>query len=459
MSAEVILDRQSSPRSTVSTATGDLHRDARTLAQLASIVEELLELLPSRSMRTPDEQRRADYLLAPARAARRAFLATHVDAVYDVLTDNRSRHLRLGDLMFAAAERFPGLVPDRARMRAEAGLIQAERDGWEIDQAILCSAVLGSPVPGRHLIDAMLRPTVRSTSLAKDFRQTGRIELDSVRVERRGPAAHVTFHNPHCLNAEDNQLIADLETAVDLVLLDPQVRVGVLRGGTVDHPRYQGRRVFSAGINLKSLRNGEISFVDFLLGRELGYLHKIWRGLLTDPETNTWVGRTVQKPWVGAVDTFAIGGGMQLLLVLDLVIADTDAYFSLPAAAEGIVPGVGPLRLARITGPRLARQILLGGRRIDAAEADGRLICDEVVPSSGMDTSIEKAVNDLAAPAVAANRRMLHLAEEPLDLYREYLAEFAVVQATRAYSADVLAKVEQRWQRSHSAHRANGVPR
>jgi thioesterase DpgC len=263
----------------------------------------------------------------------------------------------------------------------------------------------------------------------------------------------VEFRNTARLNAEDGRLIADLDTAVDLVLLDDQVRVGVLRGGQVDHPKYRGRRVFSAGVNLTDLRNGKISFVDFLLGRELGYVNKILRGVLTEPDAGAWCERAVAKPWIAAVDTFAIGGGMQLLLVMDRVLAEENAYFSLPAAAEGIVPGLGNLRLTRQTGARLARQVILGGRRIAATEPEAALLCDEIVPAAELDAAVDRAVAELAVPAVAANRQMLTLAEEPLDHFREYLAEFAVVQAGRTYSEDVLAKVERRWQDSQRRNR------
>ncbi|MFE2328279.1 (3,5-dihydroxyphenyl)acetyl-CoA 1,2-dioxygenase DpgC [Streptomyces sp. NPDC059385] len=427
---------------------GDLAEDALLLAAFTAAGEEQLATLPVKRERDTAEQDLAQRVLTACRAARRGFLVRHAEAVYDVLTDGRTRLVRLPDLVFAAADRFPGLTPTRAAMAAEDGVIQAEKDGLEADQALFCHAVLNSPVAGRHLIDAMLAPTPRAQELLPAFRDTGRIELDSVLVERRGDAAHVTFRNAHCLNAEDNRLIADLETAVDLVLLDDRVRVGVLRGGEVDHPAYAGRRVFSAGINLKDLRNGDISFVDFLLGRELGYINKMYRGLLTAPEHGAWAERTVQKPWVGAVDAFAIGGGMQLLLVLDHVIAEEDAYFSLPAAEEGIVPGLGNLRLSRLTGARTARQVLLGGRRIAMSDPEARLVCDEVVPAAAMDDAVERAVAALSAPAVAANRRMLGLVEEPLELFRGYLAEFALVQVERSYSDDVLAKVERRWQRS-----------
>ncbi|GAA4207644.1 hypothetical protein GCM10022252_71600 [Streptosporangium oxazolinicum] len=335
-------------------------------------------------------------------------------------------------------------------MAVEESRIQAHKDGLEIDQGLFCGAVLHSPTAGRHLIDTMALPTPRALELLDGFRATGRVELASVLLERRGPAAYVEFRNAQHLNAEDNRLIGDLETAVDLALLDDRVRVGVLRGGEVDHPRYRGRRVFSAGINLKALRNGEISFIDFLLGRELGYISKMLRGLLPEPTEVTWPDPRRQKPWIGAVDTFAIGGGMQLLLVLDRVLLESGAFLSLPAAEEGIVPGLGNLRLRRLTGARMARQIILGGRRITGDDPEVRLLCDEVVPAALMDAAIEASVAELAAPAVVANRRMLGLSEEPVDLYREYLAEFAVIQATRTHSEDVLAKMERRWRRTLS---------
>ncbi|MCX5400289.1 (3,5-dihydroxyphenyl)acetyl-CoA 1,2-dioxygenase DpgC [Streptomyces sp. NBC_00102] len=428
--------------------SGRLEPDRAALAAHITETERLLALLRPRPLRTPAQQEAAERLLGGGRAARSAFLALHAEGVYDELTARRTRHLRLPELIRAAADEFPGLVPTDAQMAAENEYIQAEKDGREIDQAIFCGAILRSATAGRHLIEAMLRPTPRALELLSDYRAEGRVELSSVLVERRGRAGHVTFRNAHCLNAETNELIGDLETAVDLVLMDDATAVGVLRGGEVDHPRYEGRRVFSAGINLKDLRQGDISFVDFLMGRELGYINKMYRGLLSSPEAASWGERVQQKPWVGAVDAFAIGGGMQLLLVLDRVIAEEGAYFSLPAAEEGIVPGLGNLRLSRFTGARTARQVILGGRRIGTADPEFRLLCDEVVAPCDMADAVERAVTELAAPAVAANRHMLGLVEEPLDLYREYLAEFAVVQVARSYSEDVLAKVERRWQRS-----------
>ncbi|WSQ12849.1 enoyl-CoA hydratase/isomerase family protein [Streptomyces sp. NBC_01231] len=425
---------------------GHFDADARRLAEYAAGADRALAALAPVPDRSPQERARAAAVHAGARHARRSFLTRHTESVYDLLTDGMTRRVRLPELVYDAADRLPGLVPTRAQMADERRLVQAEKEGREIDQGLFCGAVLGSPTAGRHLVETMLGPTARALRLLDGFRAEGRAELGTVHVERRGTAAHVEFRNPRRLNAEDSRLIADLDTAVDLVLLDDTVRVGVLRGGSVDHPAHRGRRVFSAGIDLTDLRNGRIPFVEFLLGRELGYVNKMFRGLLTDTGTGARSRRGVTKPWVAAVDTFAIGGGMQLLLVLDHVIAEEHAYVSLPAAEEGIVPGVANLRLTRLAGARLARQVVLGGRRIAATDAEARAVFDEVVPADRVDEAAERAAAALSAPAVPANRHMLALAEEPLDLFRAYLAEFAVTQVERAYAPDVLAKVERRWQ-------------
>ncbi|MFF4329118.1 (3,5-dihydroxyphenyl)acetyl-CoA 1,2-dioxygenase DpgC [Streptomyces sp. NPDC001591] len=421
---------------------GDLPADAKSLAGHAADAERRLALLPPRPDRTASEAERAEALHEDCRAARRAFLARHADAVYDELTAGRTRRPRLTDLAAEAAVRFPGLVPDASQRAEERGRLQAHKEGRAIDQGIFFGALLGSPTAGTHLIESMLRPAPGSAARLAEFRRTDRLELPAVLLERRGEGAHVTFRNGHCLNAEDNRLIADLETAVDVALLDDRIRVGVLRGGPVTHPRHAGRRIFSAGINLKELHAGRISFVEFLLGRELGYVNKLARGLLREDPAAAG-GATAGKPWVGVVDGFAIGGGMQLLLVLDRVIAEEGAFLSLPAADEGIVPGLGNLRLTRLTGARTARQIILSGRRIHTSDPAAALLVDEVLPAAALDAAAERAVGELAGPAVAANRAMLTLAEEPLELLRGYLAEFAVVQARRIHSPDVLAKTQR----------------
>ena len=412
------------------------------LAEAAELADERLAALPEPAARSSAQRAEAAAVQNGIRLLRAEFMNAHVEEVYDRLTDGRAAAPRLAELVEAAATAFPGLVPTAAQLADERSRPQANKEGREIDQGIFLRAVLRSPMSGAHLMDSMLRPTPRALRLLPEFVTTGLVETKSVRLERRAGVAHLTMCREDCLNAEDNQQVDDMETVVDLALLDPGVRVGVLRGGEMTHPRYRGKRVFSAGINLKSLHAGDISLVDFLLRRELGYISKILRGVLVDAdEDGPWNGGVLEKPWVAAVDTFAIGGGTQLLLVFDHVIAAADAYLSLPAAREGIIPGVSALRLSRCAGSRVSRQVILEGRRIWAREPDARLLVDEVVEPQELDAAVEASALRLGGAAVVANRRMLNLADEPPEAFRHFIAEFALQQALRLYGEDVIDKV------------------
>jgi thioesterase DpgC len=415
--------------------------DARALERHVHDGERMLAELPSKLERGVAQQDVADRIHRSCRALRTSFMKAHANWVYDTLTECKSERLRLPELAYGAAQAFPGLVPTREQIGRELECTQDAKEAREIDQGIFFSALLGAPQCGIHLLETMLRPSQKALDQLARFRASGRLRLDTIDIERRGATAHLTVHNEACLNSEDGALIDDMETAVDLVLLDDEVRVCVLRGSPMTHPKYAGRRVFSAGINLKQLHQGQISYVDFLLKREMGYISKILRGLQVEPDGPQWPSCTLEKPWIAAVDTFAIGGGAQLLLVFDRVIGAADSFFSLPAAQEGIVPGVANLRLGRATGARMARQIVLCGRKVWANEADGKLLFDEVVEPNRMDAAIDANAAHLASPAVIANRHMLALAEEPLELFRIYMASFALEQAKRLYSQDVLDKV------------------
>lgn len=423
-----------------SAVAGPLLPDAASaLAEAAARADAALAGLPAPGLRSAEQRELARTVKDEIRTLRCRFLDVHVDAVYAALTRDRSAELRLPELAEAAARVFPGLVPTFERLAAERVLVQADKEGHEIDQGIFFSRVLRSPTAGPHLLAAMLRPTDRALRLLPEYLEKGAADLGSVLLERSGGAARITMVRDDCLNAEDVRQVDDMETAVDLALLDPAVEVGLVRGGPMTHPRHRGRRVFSAGINLKALHAGEISLVDFLLRRELGYIHKLLRGIRIDDPAR-WHTPTVAKPWVAAVDTFAIGGGAQLLLVFDHVIAASDSYLSLPAAKEGIIPGASNLRLTRHVGGRIARQVILQGRRIWAREPDARFLVDEVCDAEEMDEAVERALTRLADPAVVANRAMLNLAEEPPEAFARYMAEFALQQSLRTYGEDVLGK-------------------
>jgi thioesterase DpgC len=406
----------------------------------------LLERLPAKPQRNEAEHAAAELIKTAARAARSRFMAAHGEALYDQLTGTRSRFLRLDELLTAAAATVEGLVPRPEAIAIESGLPQRDKDGIEIDQGLFLSAVLGSQRSGEHLCHAMLLPRREALDLLPQFIRDGSLDLGTASVERRGLSAVVTMQNPRFLNAEDQTTIDPMEVCVDLALLDPSVAVGVLRGGAVAHPRH--RRVFGAGINLTRIYRGEIPFVWFLQ-RELGFVHKFYRGLAQlDAPPDDVHGETVEKPWIAAVEAFAIGGHCQYLLAMDYIIAVRDAYMTLPARKEGIIPGVANLRMARFTGDRIARQAIQYERRLDCDSAEGRLICDEVVDVGTMDHAIPRVVERLASSGVvsaAANRRAMRVAQEPLDLFRNYCAVYAREQAYCHFSPALIANLERYW--------------
>lgn len=384
-----------------------------------------------------------------ARKSRVNFLRQHADAVYDALTDKRTRFVRVKELVEAAAREFPGLVPASRDIAAEEGLRQSQKAGLEIDQGLFLSAILGSKQSGPHLCQAMLLPKSESRALLPRFEKDNAIELPGASIERRGKAAIVTFCNPRFLNAEDQTTLDGLETCVDLALLDPRIEVAVLRGMKVEHPKYKDRHVFGAGINLTHLYHGRIPFL-WYLERDLGYVNKLYRGLALadDAPPDEYGGQTIEKPWVAAVESFAIGGHCQILLAVDYVLAEAGAFMTLPARKEGIIPGAANMRLPRAVGDRIARQAIQYERRLECDSTEGRLICDEIVPAGGMEAAIERVVTGLTSSGVvsaASNRRAFRIAQEPLEMFRQYFAVYAREQAYCHFSPALIANLEKYW--------------
>jgi thioesterase DpgC len=379
--------------------------------------------------------------------ARERFLREHAEELYAALTDDYATPLRLDELVYRAAERLPGLVPTRETVDAEREHLQGEKDGAEIAQGLLIAHVLASPRAGAHLVWAMLRPTALALEHLDELRRTGEVDLGGARVRRDGVAGIVELCNPRHLNAEDESTLPATEAAVDLVLLDPAIEVGVFRGGVVDHPRYAGRRVFGAGINLTHLYRGRIDFLFYLL-RDMGYVNKLYRGLSSPDWRPGVLEDSTEKLWIAATETYAIGGACQLLHVMDHVIAERGCRLYLPARKEGIVPGASNMRLARAVGDRIARQAILSGREFEAGTPDGDLLCDEVVEPGTMDAAIERRVELLTSSGLvnaAANRRMMRVAAEPLELFRTYMAVYAREQAFCHFSPALIANLERHW--------------
>jgi (3,5-dihydroxyphenyl)acetyl-CoA 1,2-dioxygenase len=451
-----VLERAGLPREAVAewldctdTLCTDFLRDCENLSRCWQLGAELVARLPVKPKRSEAQAAAASATIDRDRRARTRFLDVHTEALYRRLTDNFSKFKRVEDLLRDAAAAFAGLVPDHKQLTRESALLQKDKDGVEIDQGLFLWRVLGNETCGMHLCHAMLLPRPEAAEHSRRFRQNAKLEFPGATLERHGRAAIVTMRNPRFLNAEDETTLDGLEIAVDVATLDPETDIAVLRGNVVEHTKYRGRRLFSAGINLTHLYHGKIAYL-WYIRRDLGLVNKLFRGVAQrDVSPDELDGGTTEKPWMGVVEGFAIGGGCQLLLALDYVLAADNAYMTLPARKEGIIPGAANLRLWRFTGDRIARQAILYGRRIDCDTPEGRLICDEIAPPADIDDALERVVENFTSSGVvsaAGNRRAFRIAEEPLDLFRRYMAVYAREQALCHFSPALIANLERNWE-------------
>jgi (3,5-dihydroxyphenyl)acetyl-CoA 1,2-dioxygenase len=425
---------------------GDFGTDCAAFSLYWQQAAALRTTFPAKPARNAEQAAASDLILRQAREAREEFLARHVEALYGKLTAGCSRFVRVENLVYDAATAVPGLAPTAAEVRQEATHPLKDKDGLEIDQGILLSHIFAHAACGRHLCHAMLLPRPDSCERLAELAARGALDLGAAAVSRLGRASLVEMKHPRFLNALDDTTLDAIEAVVDLAILDPATAIAVLRGGVVDHPSYA--RVFSSGINLTRLYRGEISYL-FYFKHVLGFENKMLRGLARpDRPPDEATGSTTEKPWIAAVDAFAIGGGCQHLLVMDYVLAASDAYMTLPARKEGIIPGAANMRLPRFTGDRIARQAIMYGRRLDCDSPEGRLICDEVVPPQDMDDALMRVIDGMTSSGVVsavANRRGFRVVQEPLDTFVAYLAVYAREQAYCHFSPALIDNLERYW--------------
>jgi thioesterase DpgC len=430
----------------------DWEHDTATSSVFWQNAQSMLDQLPPKPRRSQAETEAAAAILALTRAHRERFLQRHVRALYSRLTRGFKTFLRVDALAYGASSLVPGLTPTRAMVETENQHVQSAKEGHEIDQGIFFGHLMADPDCGFHVCHAMLLPHPETAAYLDRFLKTGRLDLGTASIERHPGSNTIYFQNPRYMHAEDETTVNPVEICVDLCLLDPASSVCVLRGGVIDHGKHQGKRAFCTGINLTHLYHGKVPYL-WYLQRELGFINKMYRGI-ADPNhsPDEVLGQTTEKLWIGAVDQFAIGGGCQYLLVMDINIAAQDAYLTLPARKEGIVPGAANMRMPRFVGDRTTRQAIMMERRIECASPEGRMICDMVVPPDGIDQAIQKTIASITASGVvsaASNRKAFRVAQEPFDMFRRYMSVYAREQAYCHFSPALISNLERNWDASN----------
>jgi dehydration protein DpgD len=215
---------------------------------------------------------------------------------------------------------------------------------------------------------------------------------------KRGHVAWITLDRPEVLNAMNLRMHEELAEIWADVEADDEVRLAVLTGA--------GDRAFSVGQDLR-----ERAALDAADGERTGFGS---RGLPGWPRLTDRFDLT--KPLIARVDGYALGGGFELALACDLVIASERSVFALPEARLGLVPGAGGVfRLTRQLPLKAAMGYLLTGRRMDAATALGFGLVNEVVPAAELDRCVERWVADLLSCAPLSLRAIKQAVTQSLD--------------------------------------------
>lgn len=201
---------------------------------------------------------------------------------------------------------------------------------------------------------------------------------ETILVEQHDAVTLVTLNRPQALNALNSQVLADLVAAFEAYGADDTQRCLVLTGS---------EKAFAAGADIKEMSG--LGFAEMYGGdRFAGY----------DRITGT------RKPWLAAVSGYALGGGCELAMMADFIIAGDNAKFGQPEITLAVGPGMGgSQRLTRAVGKAKAMEMILTGRMMDAAEAESAGLVARIVPAADLlEEALKTAAKIAAMPPLAA---------------------------------------------------------
>ncbi len=219
---------------------------------------------------------------------------------------------------------------------------------------------------------------------------------ETVILERKGAVGLITLNRPQALNALSVALIRDLGAALDALEDDDAIGAIVITGSD---------KAFAAGADIKEMASR--TYMDVYL---TDFITKGWERV-----------STCRKPIVAAVAGYALGGGCEIAMMCDIIIAADTAKFGQPEITIGTIPGSGGTqRLTRAVGKAKAMEMCLTGRMMDAAEAERSGLVSRVVPAAEL---IDEAIK-VAAKIASMSRPAVLMAKEAINrAYETTLAE------------------------------------
>ena len=253
------------------------------------------------------------------------------------------------------------------------------------------------------------------------------MSYETLIVETKGPVTIITLNRPQALNALNAAVMEEMIVALSAYEADEGQRCAIVTG--------QGVKAFAAGADIKEMMDKPAA--DFF--REDFFSR--W---------TSHVVKATRKPWIAAVNGFALGGGCELAMMADFIIAADPARFGQPEIKLGIAPGMGgSQRLTRAVGKAKAMDLCLTGRMMDAVEAERSGLVARIVPLDQlMDEAITaaQAIAGMAPMAAVMNKEMVNAAFET-TLDQGLLLErrmFQVLTASEDRTEGMHAFVEKR---------------
>jgi len=252
------------------------------------------------------------------------------------------------------------------------------------------------------------------------------MSFETILVEQKGAVTLVTLNRPQALNALNSQVLAELVEAFRAYEADESQRCLVLTGS--------GDKAFAAGADIKEM--AEKPAADFYL-----------QDFFSDWQTGVVAAR---KPWIAAVNGYALGGGCEVAMMADFIIASDKAQFGQPEITLGVGPGMGgSQRLTRAIGKAKTMEMCLTGRMMGAEEAERSGLVARVVPhESLLEEALKTAAKIAEMPPMAAmvNKEMVNAAfettlAEGIRLERRL---FQILAATEDKAEGMQAFVEKR---------------
>ena len=253
------------------------------------------------------------------------------------------------------------------------------------------------------------------------------MSYETILTDTDGAVTIITLNRPQALNALSSVVLEELIDAFAAYQADDSQLCAILTGS--------GDKAFAAGADIKEM--SDKAAADF-------YLQDFFA------KWTSHIVEATRKPWIAAVNGFALGGGCELAMMADFIIASDKAKFGQPEIKLGVAPGMGgSQRLTRAVGKAKAMEMCLTGRMMDAAEAERSGLVARVVPHDELMTEAKKTAAAIAAmPPMAAmvNKEMVNAAYET-TLTQGVLHErrlFQILTATEDKAEGMAAFVEKR---------------